>query len=144
MEQLPNYKTGNVAQYKKWAKEFKGVGSVLLEPLWNGANTVRLSITDGDGNEASSELVCNFQKFIAPEPKGHGLGVAPIGAHVTVQSMSGFVVTVSAQVKIEEDPDIEIIIEVLFSLLVIVGVVNDPITKGVKDNEQALNYEKPK
>ncbi|WP_167747466.1 baseplate J/gp47 family protein, partial [Streptococcus mitis] len=58
---------GNIAQYKKWASEFVGVGSALVEPLWKGENTVRVSITDADGNEASSELVNKFKNYLDPE-----------------------------------------------------------------------------
>ena len=100
---------GNIAQYKKWASEFVGVGSALVEPLWKGENTVRVSITDADGNEASSELVNKFKNYLDPEPSGHGLGVAPIGAYVTVQSVSGYDVRITATIKIDEDVDIETI-----------------------------------
>ena len=100
---------GNVAQYKKWASEFVGVGSALVEPLWKGANTVRVSITDADGNEATPELVSRFKNFLDPEPSGHGLGVAPIGAYVTVQSVSGFDIRIVATIKVDEDVDIDTI-----------------------------------
>ena len=100
---------GNIAQYKKWASEFVGVGSALIEPLWKGENTVRVSITDADGNEASAELVKKFKNYLDPEPSGHGLGVAPIGAYVTVQSVSGYNVRITATIKIDEDVDIETI-----------------------------------
>ena len=100
---------GNVAQYKKWAAEFDGVGSVLVEPLWNGANTVRLSITDADGNEASADLVRKFQDYVDPAPSGHGLGVAPIGARVTVQSVSGFGISIVATIKIAEGVEIDVV-----------------------------------
>ncbi|MGY3725027.1 Uncharacterized phage protein gp47/JayE [Granulicatella balaenopterae] len=100
---------GNVAQYKAWAKEFKGVGGVLVESLWNGPNTVKLSIVDSDGDEASPELVQKFQRFIDPEPKGHGLGVAPIGAFVTVASVQGFAITIECTIKIAEDADVDYI-----------------------------------
>lgn len=36
------------------------------------------------------------------------------------------------------------IINALFSVLAILGVVNDPTTAGVGDSEQALTYQKPK
>lgn len=97
---------GNEAQYIKWASEFEGVGSVLVDALWDGENTVKLSITDSDGNEASPELVNRFQLYIDPEPKGHGLGVAPIGAYVTVGSVGGYPVTIEINVAIENDASI--------------------------------------
>ena len=36
------------------------------------------------------------------------------------------------------------VVNALFSVLAILGVVTDPTTKGVSDSPQALTYEKPK
>lgn len=36
------------------------------------------------------------------------------------------------------------VVNALFAVLAILGVVNDPTTKGVSDSAQALTYEKPK
>lgn len=36
------------------------------------------------------------------------------------------------------------VVNAVFALLAILGVVTDPTTAGVKDSEQALTYEKPK
>lgn len=36
------------------------------------------------------------------------------------------------------------VVNALFSVLTILGVVTDPTTKGVSDSAQALTYEKPK
>lgn len=36
------------------------------------------------------------------------------------------------------------VVNALFSVLVILGVVNDPTTEGVSDSEQALTYTEPK
>lgn len=36
------------------------------------------------------------------------------------------------------------VVNSLFAVLVIVGVVNDPTTAGLVDSEQALTYDKPK
>ena len=35
------------------------------------------------------------------------------------------------------------VINAIFAVLVILGVVNDPTTHGIRDRERALNYEKP-
>lgn len=37
-----------------------------------------------------------------------------------------------------------VVVNTVFALLVIVGVVNDPTTAGLSDSEQALDYNKPK
>lgn len=36
------------------------------------------------------------------------------------------------------------VVNAVFAVLVILGVVNDPTTKGLGDSKQALTYEKPK
>lgn len=36
------------------------------------------------------------------------------------------------------------IVNALFAVLAILGIVADPTTKGICDSEQALSYEKPK
>ena len=77
---------GNIYQYEKWASEFVGIGNATVIPLWNGANTVKVVITDADGNSASAELVKKFQDFLDPGATGKGEGKAPIGAIVTVAS----------------------------------------------------------
>lgn len=100
---------GNLAQYEKWADEFEGVGSVFMQPLHAGPNTLKLSITNANGEEASPELVKRFQDYLDPEPKGHGKGVAPIGAYVTVESVAGLGVRIVADIKIRDDADIEAI-----------------------------------
>ena len=35
-------------------------------------------------------------------------------------------------------------VNALFAVLTIIGVVNDPTTKGIKDSDLAMTYEKPK
>ncbi len=36
------------------------------------------------------------------------------------------------------------VVNALFAVLVILGIVNDPTTDGLKDSAQALTYEEPK
>ena len=36
------------------------------------------------------------------------------------------------------------VVNAIFSVLALLGIVNDPTTKGISDSEQALTYEKPK
>lgn len=36
------------------------------------------------------------------------------------------------------------VVDAVFLLLGLLGIVNDPTTKGFSDSEQALTYEKPK
>lgn len=61
---------GNVAQYKRWCSDYEGIGKSKIFPLWNGDNTVKVSIltssnraidTTEDGN-----LVDKFQEYLDP------------------------------------------------------------------------------
>jgi phi LC3 family holin len=36
------------------------------------------------------------------------------------------------------------IVDALFGLLVVIGVINDPTTEGLKDSAQAMTYTEPK
>ena len=78
---------GNVAQYNEWLDEYEGVGKYKVQPLWNGANTVKLVILDSENKRASDELIANVQEYFDPNSEGMGNGVAPIGAVVTVSSV---------------------------------------------------------
>lgn len=91
---------GNINQYLKWASEFEGVGRAKVFPLANGANTVKISITDSKNQVASSPLITKFQKYLDPDSEGLGNGKAPIGAKVTVTTGTKKVINVEGTVKL--------------------------------------------
>ncbi len=93
---------GNVAQYGQWCREFDGIGNYKVLPLWNGSNTVKVSILSSSNQVATDELVAAFQKYLDPGTTGMGDGVAPIGAFVTVSTATTKPITVSASVKLAE------------------------------------------
>jgi len=74
----------NLAQYKKWAMEYQGVGRAKIFPLWNGGNTIKIAITDSNNGPADNILVEAFQNYMDPGAAGLGSGTAPIGSKVTV------------------------------------------------------------
>lgn len=94
---------GNVAQYKKWANEFPngGIGKCKVIPLWNGANTVKVSILTPSGEKAGDTLIAEFQEYLDPGVKGMGDGVAPIGAFVTVDTATELPINVSGTVTMK-------------------------------------------
>jgi uncharacterized phage protein gp47/JayE len=92
---------GNIAQYEQWCNSYDGIGNYKVFPLWNGANTVKLSILDGSNGVASETLIDNFQRYIDPNSSGMGDGVAPIGAMVTVTTATEKKINVSATVKMK-------------------------------------------
>lgn len=91
---------GNVADYKRWALSYPGVGFVRVVPLWEGAGTVLVVVTDDENNPSSSTVVEGLQAELDPVP-GEGLGKAPVGAIVTVDTPTAVAVTVSAEVELE-------------------------------------------
>ena len=93
---------GNIAQYKKWASEFLGIGRVKVFPLWNGPNTVKVSILDSENQVASAGLIADFQEYLDPNSEGLGNGVAPIGAIVTVTTATAVDINVSADIVLAE------------------------------------------
>ena len=88
---------GNIASYRQFVPSIDGVGSVQVYPTWNGGGTVKLSILGSDWLPASETVVENVQNAVDPPPnQGLGLGMAPIGAKVTVVAPTSVAVNVSA------------------------------------------------
>ena len=92
---------GNIGQYKRWCAEYDGIGNNKIFPLWNGANTVKVSILSTSNRAASDTLVSEFQKYLDPGVTGMGDGVAPIGAFVTVTTATEVPIDVSATVTMK-------------------------------------------
>ena len=92
---------GNMNQYKRWCSEYPGVGNSKVFPLWNGANTVKVSILSASNRAASEGLIAEFQNYIDPNISGMGDGVAPIGAFVTISTATELPINVSANIKMK-------------------------------------------
>ena len=97
-----NAEDGNVAQYKRWCEEYDGVGNYKVFPLWNGDNTVKVSVLSASNKAATPELVAELQEYFDPNVTGMGDGVAPIGAFVTVTTATEVPITVGATVKLKD------------------------------------------
>lgn len=92
---------GNIASYRENILAIDGVGGVQIYPTWNGGGTVKCSVLGADFLPASAELTENVQHAIDPPPnQGLGLGLAPIGAQVTVVSPTALTVNVAATVTL--------------------------------------------
>lgn len=89
---------GNIAQYNKWCREYAGIGNHKIFPLWNGKNTVKVSILSSENTMASDTLINEFQEYLDPESKGLGMGKAPIGAVVTVATATEKPINIEATV----------------------------------------------
>ena len=93
---------GNVDDYLNKTNGLPGVGSTKVTPVWNGGGTVKLTILNSEFNKASSALVESVQTAIDPTQDGSGIGIAPIGHIVTVETASEVAVNVSASITFEE------------------------------------------
>lgn len=91
---------GNQADYERWALQDPSVGYVTVQPLWNGAGTVRVIITDNSNHPNSTLTVQALQLRLDPVPQ-QGAGLAPIGALVTVATPTLLSVAVSATVSFD-------------------------------------------
>lgn len=92
---------GNINQYTRWCNEYVGVGNSKILPLWDGANTVKVSILSTSNRAASEELINEFQEYLDPNVEGMGNGVAPIGSFVTVDTATEVPINISATIKLK-------------------------------------------
>lgn len=90
---------GNNSDYIRWAKEVIGVGSATVIPEWNGAGTVKLILTDSNG-EAANEQILNrvYEHIMATNNPIERL--APIGAKLTVVAPTTIPIVYSAEIKL--------------------------------------------
>lgn len=98
---------GNIAAYRENILAIDGVGAVQVYPTWNGGGTVACSILGADFSPASPELVQKVQTAIDPPTSGLGLGLAPIGAKVTITAPTKLTVNVSATLTLSAGYSIE-------------------------------------
>lgn len=101
--------SGNKAHYKNWAKEVPGIGDAKVFSLWNGDNTVKVTIINADKEPASAGLVATVQEYIDPNSEGLGEGQAPIGAYCTVVSATAKIVNVQLTVTLEPGYTVEMV-----------------------------------
>lgn len=70
--------SGNIYDYKYWAKKVDGVGNARVIPRWNGINTVKVLIADRNNDQANESLIKETYDYIEEQ--------RPVGAIVTVES----------------------------------------------------------
>lgn len=83
---------GTVADYERWALEYPGVGFATAEPLWGGAGTVRVIVTDAANDPVSQTVIDGLQAVLDPPAASTLLnGTQSVaGATITVDSTTGF------------------------------------------------------
>jgi uncharacterized phage protein gp47/JayE len=108
---------GNVSQYDEWLSKYTGIGKYRTIPCWNGINTVKLMVLDAKNKAASDELLQEVQNYFDPPnapviddiddstyPQGRGMGngQAPIGAIVTVKTVTEIPVKIECKVTLKQ------------------------------------------
>lgn len=98
--------SGARRDYERWTKEVPGVGSVIVQPLWAGPQTVRVLITDSNNQIANEDLINRVKEYLDPkEHEGSGEGQAPIGSIVTVNTIEPVAIKVEAPIYFEAGAD---------------------------------------
>lgn len=138
--------SGNINDYIEWATSVSGVGHVTIIPLWNGNGTVKVIVTDTDGNPASSGLLASVKNVIEAKH--------PIGASVTIVAPTILSLTI-ALTPTQGNGDVEAIKTLLNNYFVskkfsgdkvsyaVVGkmIIDDSSTKVTDYDELTINGE---
>lgn len=79
--------SGNINDYIEWGTSVEGVGHITVVPLWNGNGTVKLLVTDSNGQPASPDLLGRVTEKVE--------SMHPIGADVSVIAPSVLGLTIA-------------------------------------------------
>lgn len=93
---------GNKKDYIDKTNSIAGVGSTKVTPIWKGGGTVKLTILNSNFDKASPTLIDTVQQIIDPTKDGHGLGVAPIGHIVTVDTAEEVTVNITCNITFDD------------------------------------------
>lgn len=85
--------SGNAYHYEQWALAVDGVGAVKVTPTWDGPGTVKVLIAGDDKQPIDTSIVSDCAARIEEN--------RPVGAAVTVLSVSALTVNVAAAVTID-------------------------------------------
>ena len=112
--------SGNIYHYEQWAKEIDGINQARVKPLWNGAGTVKVIVSND--NEIVSEEI--LQKCI-----DHIENVRPIGANVTVITPSALEISVKANIEVKNGyDDVKVKLEFEDNLINYLKTCNNEVT----------------
>lgn len=104
---------GNIADYRLKVGEIEGIGAIQIYPVWNGGGTVKCSVVDTEYNPVSSEFLKIISDTIDPEnsegQKGTGLGKAPIGHIVTIDTPREVILNVSTTLELDNGYTLDIV-----------------------------------
>lgn len=87
---------GNVTQYRQEVMGIQGVGAVQIYPVWDGGGTVKVVVLGASFDPASTDFISQIQSYLDPAPNsGEGLGLAPVGHRVTVDTATVRTINIS-------------------------------------------------
>lgn len=94
---------GNIQDYiELFADKISGTSKPKVYPVWNGGGTVKISVMDSEYNPITDEFKQQIKEFIDPEEyTGQGIGEAPIGHVVTIDTPEASTVNITADVTLE-------------------------------------------
>lgn len=93
---------GNIRAYKDMIDEISGASEPKVFPVWNGGGTVKLSVLDSEYNAITPEFQAEIKELIDPEEyTGQGVGKAPIGHQVTIDTPTEITVNIEADVDLD-------------------------------------------
>jgi len=93
---------GNIADYKQFTKAIAGVGAVKVYPVTTTQADVILYIADSNYGVPTSTLINLVHDTIDPTVNtGDGVGIAPIGHHVTVNGVFATTIDVGLTLTFE-------------------------------------------
>lgn len=116
------------ADYKRWAKEVSGVGSAVVEAEWEGPGTVKVVVAGPDGSAVGEEVLRAVEDYIV-SPEDRSKRQCPIGARVTISTVSEAVISYTAILVLESNYSIDNVKESFISAL-------KTYYKVAKDNEE--------
>lgn len=102
---------GNIEDYKQKTNSISGVGSTKVTPVWNGGGTVLLTILDSEFNIATNYLIEYVQDIIDPTGDSTGVGIAPIGHIVTVETAEEVPISVTLNIVFKSGYSFEMVKE---------------------------------
>lgn len=102
---------GNIEDYKQKTNSISGVGSTKVTPVWNGGGTVLLTILDSEFNIATDYLIEYVQDIIDPTGDSTGVGIAPIGHIVTVETAKEVPISITLNIVFKSGYNFEMIKE---------------------------------
>ena len=92
---------GNISDYQNKVKALEGVGGCKVIPIWNGGGTVKLIITNANGEVPGQPLINTVQAAVDPTGGQDGKGIAPIGHIVTVVGATAKNISISGNFTLE-------------------------------------------